>query len=222
MIGDYKLDLIVNPLVICENKPHFIENHIIPFAYQKTMNIRFVKSDDLDNVLEFIEKKFYYIENYSESKGSINDLQQLEANFGRKLKYLTFPFTVFGAFILLAMLMQISVLLPMFLNLGLGALFVYCFFLILILIKYNKERKSLMRLISAPYIQNEQRFSEHNLLLIRSELTANQFSQFSYECFGKDTLSIFINELEELRVEPSEESGRDHNPESQNYLKFLQ
>jgi hypothetical protein len=226
--GPLQYKVLIEPIIICQNEPGFIEKSI-PFPYQKSTNLHIIDLAKLRDLLQFLEKKNQIIETNSENPTAINSYFKTVEKFSNDLKIYSIPFAIFGFIFSLIFVFQAYPVLPIFVDLGYAVICIYSLLVFYLYLKFYKKKSELIIEFKTPYYQRKISIDESDLLMIKSELPKELIHQFLYECFGKKAefplFSVLDDETDTLlynNIKPSEfkEVGEVNSMEETNLVKF--
>ena len=190
----------IEPLLISTDPPAFTEK-AIPFAYQRHANLHILGFSQFSPFLEFLERKLYYIESYAlshrETVSPILSKEVLYCNIRR----LSYPFIGYGAFFGLLVAMGGFGILRYFIILGFASLAFYLVGLIVLWKKFHSQESMRLQHHTTFEYPAEFEFEEEDLMYIENELSLDEMTQFSYECFGKNIPNKLIEAVEKAQVE---------------------
>lgn len=195
-----KTAIRIEPLLICKKSPGFTEK-AIPFAYQRRNSLHFISQSQLSSLLEFLERKLYYIESYalSHRETSIPEISKEQLN--RNIHRISYPFIGFGVFYALIIGIGWYFMLKYLIIIGYASFIIYLCGLIILWWKYRSQEVE--RITKNKYTQYPQKleFEEGDLIMIYEELSLDQMSQFIYECFGKNIPYKIVERIEKTQME---------------------
>ena len=196
--GPVHYKILLEPLLVCHGTVGFLDK-VIPFAYQKATNIHIIEIAHLSHLLEFIERKYSLIEEFSNSEDVAADYDDARNDFIEKIRFFSFPIFCFGFVSLLAILFQAFFLLGLIKTLGYCIVSTYTVAIALLYCRYLQIKSSLFEKASLPYYQHE--FDDSTLLLIGEQLSSELMVQFSYECVDISTETPIITRFEQDHAE---------------------
>lgn len=198
--GGQRISVYIDPIFISVNEVKFLEKSI-PFAYQKTTNIHFVSISQLNELLEFLEHKHTYIEEYNGVEQIEDNYQYTNQEFQKKLiRYSLIPAGFGGLTIVIALTQMPPLLLP-FIGLSYFMLAFYGVMLGYFFYKFKIKRKNIIDQLNIPSSQRPPELDDASLEIIYQELVDDLMLQFGYECFGKTSKYILLNRIEQQRAE---------------------
>ncbi|MFX0073264.1 MAG: helix-hairpin-helix domain-containing protein [Candidatus Hermodarchaeota archaeon] len=198
--GPVQYKILIEPLILCHSDVGFTEK-LVPFAYQKRINLHILSQSQLQDFLHYIDQKYYLIETYSEQKNAIALNCEASNKFVEDLRKYSAPFMLYGFGFLLVLLFQWYSALPFLINLGYGVISLYLVVVAYIYLKLHNRKSELHLEFSTPYYQKKLNFDETNLILINEELSPRFMEQFVYECIGKDDKFNIVNKIEQKNAE---------------------
>ncbi|MDX1798349.1 MAG: hypothetical protein R3255_06845 [Candidatus Lokiarchaeia archaeon] len=198
--GPVQYKVLIEPLLISHNSVGFTEK-IIPFAYQKQINLHVLSQSQLQDFLHYIDQKYYLIETYGEQNNALALNCEATNKFIRDLRKYSKPFMLYGFAFLLVLLFQWYTVLSFLINLGYGVISLYIVVVGYIYLKLYNQKSEIQREFSIPYYQKNFNFDETNLILINEELSPRFMEQFVYECIEKDINFNIINQIEQKNAE---------------------
>ncbi len=196
--GPLHYKILLEPLLVCHGTVGFLDK-VIPFAYQKSTNIHIIKIAHLSHLLEFIERKYSLIEEFSDNEDVAADYDDARNDFVEKIRFFSFPIFCFGFVSLLIILFQAFFLLGLIKTLGYSIFSVYVVAIALLYGRYLRIKSSLFEKASLPYYQHE--FDDSTLILIGEHLSSELMAQFSYECVDTSTETPIITRFEQEHAE---------------------
>ncbi|MFX0072882.1 MAG: hypothetical protein ACFFAO_17535 [Candidatus Hermodarchaeota archaeon] len=194
---EYKI--IVDPILTCLNEPASFEK-TTKFTYQKNTNLHIIDIKNLSDLIEFLEKKYYLIENYSEQKNSIQNYVSNLYKFNENIRKYSIPFVLFGGLFLILILFQINFLINTFTSLGLAGICVYTLIILYMYLKEIRLKRDIIENFSKPYYLRDLQMNEADLIIISDKFTPLLMEQFIYECFEKDADLSIISNIEEEKT----------------------
>ncbi|MFX1444243.1 MAG: helix-hairpin-helix domain-containing protein [Promethearchaeota archaeon] len=198
--GNMIFKVVVDPLLICQQDPAFLEKSVI-FPYQKKSNLHIIKINTLTDLIHFLEKKYMLIETHTEERNPIVSYFKALEKFRFTIRNYSIPFLFFGAVFCLIILLQNLFLIPMFTNLGYAAIGIYAIMLGYSYLRFSKTQKAIVENYKIPYYQNKINLDETDLTIIKDDLPPELLNQFIYECLGKNTDYSFTAEIEERKAD---------------------
>ena len=198
--GPLQHKILIEPVLVSQNCVGFTEK-IIPFAYQKNSNIHIVELSKFEELLHYLDQKYFLIETYSEEKNAVVLNCEATNKFIREMRKYSSPFMGYGFVILFVLLSQQYSVLSLLINLGYGVFLIYIALITYLYLKLHKEKLALYKEFSTPYYQKDLNFDDSMLILINEELNSRLMDQFIYECVGKDLKLKFLHGLEKEHSE---------------------
>ncbi|MFX1377900.1 MAG: helix-hairpin-helix domain-containing protein [Promethearchaeota archaeon] len=198
--GPLQYKILIEPLLIHRNNVGFAEK-LVPFAYQKQLNIHILSLSQLQDFLQYIDQKHFLIETYSEQKNALDLHCKASNKFIKDLRKYSTPFMLYGFFFLLVLLFQAYSVLSFLINLGYGVISFYIVLIAYIYLRLYKQKSELQYEFATPYYQKKLDFDETNLILINEELSTRFMEQFVFECVEKDNDFNIINKIEQKNAE---------------------
>lgn len=193
--GPIRYKLIIDPLLICKKEVQF-EEKLISFPYKRESNIHYVELEALNNLLEFLEKKYYLIEDNSEDKNSVKKYFKMKNKLITDAGKYSIPFIAIPSVLLLLMVLVPS-LSSFSLNLSLAVIVIYGITLGYLYLGFFKKKGEFIKLFNTPYHQRPVDLDETDLEIIRGMVSLESLEQLIYECFGKKADLEIIASLEE-------------------------
>ncbi|MFX1446464.1 MAG: helix-hairpin-helix domain-containing protein, partial [Promethearchaeota archaeon] len=197
--GPLLYKILIEPLFISQNTVGFTER-LIPFAYQKATNIHITDLSQLSDFLQYIDQKYFLIENIAEEETAFSTHMNSTDKFLRNLQVYSIPFILYGFILLSFLLLQFHSILSLLINFGYGILAIYTIMCTYFYFRYYKQSSILEDDFVTPYYQKKRNFNETNLILINEELSPKLMRQFIYECVGTNQDSKTILKLEEMNA----------------------
>lgn len=198
--GPLQYKVLIEPVIINQGNVGLIEK-VLPFAYQKYRNLHILELENLSELLSYIEKKYYLIENQPNQETSINRYFKVTGSLMEELRLYSIPFIGFGVIFAFTLLSQVPELIQVFMNLGFALIIVYGMVAGYLYYKFYKKKVILQQEFHTPYYQKSLELDETSLILINEEFSPELMAQFSYECLGKNVPFPLILQLERNRAE---------------------
>ncbi|MFX1493420.1 MAG: helix-hairpin-helix domain-containing protein [Promethearchaeota archaeon] len=204
--------LYIDPTLISESGIQFVEKSI-PFAYQRNSNIHFIEVIQLAQYLDFLEKKYYHIEKYSDKQPAEKKLHETQEKFKKATRLYSIPFTGFGALVIVLALSQLGFLLQTFIGLSYGVLGLYTVVVGYLYYNFRQKQREISEEFTIPHYQRPVQLDNASVEIISHELTDDLMLQFGYECFGKTSSHKILNKIEQKYAEQYvfEEAEQDYN-----------
>ncbi len=200
--GQIQYKVLIEPILLTKIPAKCMEKSIL-FPYQRKTNLHVVDKSNLDHLLRFIEKKYELIESRAKKTNSIETYQTADAKFRSSLKVASLPFLGYSVVLLVIYFSQLYFLLRLLNSIGGAAIGIYVFAVAYFYFKFYKTKKELTTEFETPYYLQNLQFSETGLLIAKEEFTTEQMAQFGYECFGKDSDSKVLKEIEKNSIKES-------------------
>jgi len=198
--GPLQYKVLIEPVIINQGNVGLIEK-VLPFAYQKFRNLHIIELKDLSELLSYIEKKYYLIENQPDQETSINRYFKATGSLMEELRLYSIPFIGFGVIFAFTLLSQVPELIQVFMSLGFALIIVYGMVAGYLYYKFYKKKVEIQQEFHTPYYQKSLELDETSLILINEEFSPELMAQFSYECLGKTVPFPLISQLENNRAE---------------------
>lgn len=198
--GPLQYKILVEPLLICQNTVGFLEK-VIPFAYQKNINTHFINIDNMSELLQYLDQKYFLIESYGEQENVISSHCESTNLFMEELKKYSSPFFIYGFVLFLILLFQNYSLLSLFVNLGYGVLMLYSLIVGYLYMRFYKNRAEIQQEFKTPYFMRKINLDETSLILINEELSPRLMEQFAHECLEKDSEYEIISKVEQANAQ---------------------
>jgi hypothetical protein len=198
--GALQYKILIEPIVINQGNVGLIEK-VLPFAYQKFRNLHIIELNNLSDLLSYLEKKYYLIENQHDQETSINQYFKATSSLMEELRLYSIPFIGFGVIFAFTLLSQVPELIQVFMNLGFALIVVYGMVVGYLYYKFYRKKIAIQQEFHTPYYQKSLELDETSLILINEELSPELMTQFSYECLGKNVPFPLISQLERNRAE---------------------
>lgn len=193
------ISVYCDPILISNNEVKYVEKSI-PFAYQRTYNIHYISTSQITDLLEFLEQKHGYIEEYNDAKQTEDTYQHTNQEFQKKLMYYSLIPAGFGGLTIMIALTQIPTLLLPFIGLSYTMLGVYGIMVGYLFYKFKNMRKDLRNQFAIPSYQKPVELDDASLEIIYRGLVDELMLQFGYECFGKTSEYSLLNQIEAHRT----------------------
>ncbi|MFW9946480.1 MAG: helix-hairpin-helix domain-containing protein [Candidatus Odinarchaeota archaeon] len=204
--------LYIDPTLISESGIQFVEKSV-PFAYQRNSNIHFIEFIQLAQYLDFLEKKYYHIEKYSDKQPAEKKLHETQEKFKKATRLYSIPFIGFGALVIVLALSQLGFLLQSFIGLSYGVLGLYTVVMGYLYYNFRQKQREISEEFTIPHYQRPVQLDNASVEIISHELTDDLMLQFGYECFGKTSSHKILNKIEQKHAEQYvfEEAEQDYN-----------
>ena len=212
--GATQFKLYIDPILISESEIQFIEKSL-PFAYQRRSNIHFIEVSQLPKLLGFLERKYYYIEKYSNEEPAEEILYKAQENFKKTIRLYSIPFGGFGALVLILAISQLGFLLQTFIGLSYGILGLYAGVVSYLYYTFRQKQRKISEGSAIPHYQRAVRLDDTSIEIISHELSDDLMLQFGYECFGKTSSHKILNKIEKKHAE---QYSVEHQQEDYNEL----
>ncbi|MFX1572786.1 MAG: helix-hairpin-helix domain-containing protein [Promethearchaeota archaeon] len=196
--GPLQYKILLEPLLVCLGSVGFLDK-VIPFAYHKSTNIHVIELAQLPEILDFLERKYSLIEEFSESEDLAAEYDEIRDNFIEKIRYSSIPILSFGFVALLLILFQTFFLLNFITIFGYCLIGIYLGVVTFIYIRYLQNKSMIFDKTSLPYYR--QILDDSVLILINEQLSAELMAQFSYECIDTTVETQVISKIEETYAE---------------------
>jgi len=196
--GPLQYKILLEPLLVFPSTVGFLDK-VIPFAYHKSSNIHVICISQLSQLLEFIERKYSLIEEFSDKEELTAEYDDARSDFIEKIRFFSIPIFCFGFLSLLIILFQGFFLLEFIKTLGFCIISLYLGVVGLIYFRYLKIKSTLFEKASLPYYRRT--LDDSTLILISEQLSTELMAQFSYECIDTTVKTQVISQLEEARAE---------------------
>lgn len=190
----------VEPLLIFSKVPGFREKSII-FAYQKRNQLHIIGLTQFTSFLQFVQKKIFYIEAYALSRQRKNTNRQSKEVLNKKIHRLSYPFIAYGVIFALIIASGWYDILKLCISIGYASMIFYLMGLIFLTWKNHLQKKQNFTQSFPSKSLEPLTFDEDDLTLIKEELTLEQITQFSYECFGKQNPYKIFEEVEKKQLD---------------------
>jgi hypothetical protein len=200
--GQTQYKILIEPILLTKTPAKCMEKSIL-FPYQRKTNLHIVDRTNLGHLLRFIEKKYKLIESRAKKTNSIEIYQTADAKFRSSLKVASLPFLGYSVVLLVIYFSQLYFLLRLLNSIGVAAIGIYVFAVAYFYFKFYNTKKELTTEFETPYYLQNAQFSETDLLIVKEEFTSEQMAQFGYECFGKDSDSKVLKEIEKNSIKES-------------------
>ncbi|MFX1375189.1 MAG: hypothetical protein ACFFA0_05200 [Promethearchaeota archaeon] len=197
--GNLQIKILVEPILLCENKIGFLEK-LIPFAYLKNINLHIIQTSQLAKLLEFLEQKYTLLETHNTQDSSLVSYEGVYNQLLKRIELLSVLFMGFAGMLIIMQTLQLVDILKHLLNLGCAFFGIYVITLLFFNIKFFKYKSNIQQEFSTPYHKRDLGFDETSLVLINEELSPEMMSQFVFECMGKNIYSKFITQIEENQI----------------------
>lgn len=198
--GPLQYKFLVEPLLICKNTVGFSEK-VIPFAYQKIINTHFLNIDNISDLLQYLDQKFFLIETYAEQENAISSYRESTNLLMEELKKYSSPFILYGFVLFSILLLQNYSLLNLFVNLGYGVLMLYSLIVGYLYVRFYKSKLEIQQEFATPYFMRKVKLDETSLILINEELSPRLMEQFAHECLEKDSEYEIISKVEQANAQ---------------------
>lgn len=196
--GPLQYKILLEPLLVCPSTVGFLDK-VIPFAYHKSTNIHVIEIFQLFQLLEFLERKYSLIEEFSDNEDLAAEYDDTRHDLIEKMRFFSIPIFCFGFVSLLVILFQAFFLLEFIKMLGYCIIGVYSGVIAFIYIRYLKSKSIIFEKASLPYYRRT--LDDSTLILISEQLSAELMAQFSYECVDTTVETQVISQLEEAHAE---------------------
>jgi len=193
--------VLIDPILVCQNEAGFLEKLSVIFPYQKNKNLHIIEASKLADLMDFLEKKYFYIEINSNKKSSVNKYFEAIDKFTNDIRLYSFPFLLFGFSFLLLLVFQVYSVLNIFIGLGYSAVFFYSLLVGYLSLSYFKKKNEVIEEFNTPYYKQSILLDDADLIAISEEVSDDDFMiQFGYECFGKDYSFDILGLLERKKI----------------------
>ncbi|MFX1594831.1 MAG: helix-hairpin-helix domain-containing protein [Promethearchaeota archaeon] len=198
--GPLQYKFLIEPILIAQGTVGFTEK-LIPFAYHKITNTHIIEVSQLSNFLDFIDQKYFLIENYTKLKTWIERYEESKYKFTKDVRNFSAPFMLFGFVFLSLLIFQAYSFLSIFISLGYGVIALYGIGFGYLYLKYHQQKAAIQNEQSTPYYQRKYEFKKTDLDFITEEFSPKLMEQFIYECVNKDISSPIITKVERENAE---------------------
>ncbi|MFW9943244.1 MAG: helix-hairpin-helix domain-containing protein [Candidatus Thorarchaeota archaeon] len=207
--GNIELKIFINPILLCQNEVGFLEKDI-PFAYLTDMNLHILNQNNLNDLLQFIEKKFTLLETHRKQTHTLISFNELYNQFLKRSTILSIPFIGFGMVLIFLILFQSFDIMKVFLNIGYSLLGIFFIAIPFFYMKVLKPRSEIQVEFSKFIHNGKSLLDETSLVLINEQFNPEMMSQFAYECLGKQHQSKLITKIEQNQIKESIDQKRLH------------
>ena len=185
--GPLQHKVLIDPVLCCPGKVHFVEKDTIQFAYQRASNQHIVEISNLTPLLEYLEAKYEIIEKTSQGESALRRYFKAADKFTTDLRLYSIPFIIFGFVFMYVLLFQVFSALSTFIGIGVAGFGIYGILMGYLMSKFNQEIKQIKEEFHTPYYLRPIPLDETDLNIISEKLEPEIMDQFLYECFGKDS-----------------------------------
>ncbi|MFW9873337.1 MAG: helix-hairpin-helix domain-containing protein [Candidatus Thorarchaeota archaeon] len=205
--GNKQLKVLIEPVLLCQNKVGFLEKDI-PFAYLNDTNLHVITQTNLSGFIEFIEQKYTLLETYYKQNHSFLSYNESYSKFLRSSTMISAPFMGFGILLILLIIFQSFETLKILLNIGYALLTVFFITILFFYLKVLKPRLEIQAQFSQPHYAVKPPLDNTSLELINEHIGPEMMLQFGYECLGKDIHSKVMMEIEQEKTKERIECNR--------------
>ena len=193
--GPMQYDIVIEPLIICQNTVGF-EEKLIPFAYQKSSNIHTIELSQVSDLLHYLTQKYHLIKEYTRQKPAYKVYCEAESRFWTDLVKVSMPFFSVPVIYILVLLSQSYSFLGFLNNLTIGLVALYSIVSGYLYLKFFQDKKEVQREFVTPFDKRELGLDDTSLTLISEKLTPKLMEQFTYEILGKQSNSPVVARIE--------------------------
>jgi predicted flap endonuclease-1-like 5' DNA nuclease len=197
-----QLKIFINPVLLCQNAVAFLEKDI-PFAYLTDINLHILNQSNLNDFLQFIEKKYTLLETHRKKTHSLISYNASYNQFLKRSTILSIPFIGFGMVLIFFILFQSFDIMKYFLNIGYALFGVFLIAIPFFYMKVLKPGLEIKAEFSNPFYKAKSLLDETSLVLINEQFSPEMMSQFAYECLGKQHQSKIITQIEQYQIKKS-------------------
>ncbi len=196
--GPVQYKLVVTPVLVSQHKVGFTEK-VLPFAYQKDLDLHIVDLMGFSSVLQYLDQKYFQIETYNKEQSPLTLNNEVSAKLMNSLRKSSTIFMGLGfagiVFLVFALFQGFSVL-GVVTNLGYGAVVLYMIILGYFYLTNSRKKSSIHKSFETPYHKRKLNLDDASLMLIREDLTPKLMEQLAYECFDENNKSKVITNLD--------------------------
>ena len=198
--GPLQYKIIIQPLFLNREEVEISEK-LLPYAYQKSTNIYALNQSQLSSLLDYIERKFFLLERFSEKKNSIDRYFNSRNSFIENIRLYSVPFMIFGVIFSFILLFQVTDIFKMFIGLAYASIGIYISVFGYLYYIFYREKEQIQKEFRTPYYLQTYDLDETALILINEELNESYMTQLSYECLKKNSELPIIYQIEKKTTE---------------------
>ena len=224
--GPLQHKILIDPVLCCPGKVHFVEKDTIQFAYQSKTNQHIVEVSNLGGLLEYLETKYDILEHHVKGESALRRYFKAVDKFTKDLKLYSSPFIIFGFLFLCMVVFGVFSALSTFIGIGAAGFGIYGALVAYIVSKFNQEKDQIKEEFHTPYYLQPIPLDETDLNIISEEVEPEIMDQLLYECYGKDAdleilLALESNQeyKDSVRKKKSRRNDRDVNGFKDDTLK---
>ncbi|MFX1324315.1 MAG: helix-hairpin-helix domain-containing protein, partial [Promethearchaeota archaeon] len=166
--GAQQIKILVEPILICQNSIQFLEK-IIPFAYIRDINTHVVQTTQIPDLLTFLEKKYKLLEQHQKEDQSIVSFEASQKQFWKHIEYISFPFMVYGAILILILILQSFTVLGVLMDIGYALFGVYAISFGYLILRLMRQKSEVASGFSIPYYKKNPELDDTSMVLINEE-----------------------------------------------------
>ncbi|MFO7794995.1 MAG: hypothetical protein R6W84_02505, partial [Promethearchaeia archaeon] len=181
-VESYKI--AISPLFLSQKRISFKEKSV-SYPYQRHTDIHFAHSEELEEILTFLERKHTTILKYSGHEFETSNVSSYE-DLLAQIRIYSIPFLIISIILFILSIPLYKLLLNIMIGLSITTFI--SFLLLLGYLYYSQHQNSQIK----PSLLKDS-IQQEDLELIKRDLSINEMEQFIYEYFGKN-LDIKLEE----------------------------
>jgi hypothetical protein len=143
--------IIIDPVLICNNKTKFAERTKIIFPIQRTSNLHIINYNKSLDLLQFLENKYFFSQLKLSIKTEIEIHYKNLRKYNEDLKLYTLPFVIFGIIYVLIFILQLLPILEVLNILGIASIILYSIIMFYLTINYFKKRSEITKMFKTQF-----------------------------------------------------------------------
>jgi hypothetical protein len=190
----HQYKVIYNPVLVSSSSVKFFEQSI-PFAFQGKSNLRFVSITRFQELIGYLENKYYVMENVDSSRSELEIRHKQFHEIWVKVSKISLPFFGFGVVLLIIFLLQVFFRVSLPLGVFLYTGYIAIGLLITLISFFYEKHLRLTGKIKKKFRTLHHRLpielEESDLLALEGELNPEFAKQLAYECFGNEGIEEY-------------------------------
>lgn len=178
--GEIEYQVIIDPVLLCDTEVYCLEK-TLPYAYQQESNLHVVPQDQLDELLDYLQKKYRLLARHNSSHNAVMKVDEVKTSTFKHIQMFSFPFIAYGILFSFFLLLGIQEIVRFCISLGFGLIFVYGGILSYLIFHHFQSLKTLSSEFCVPYHQRHVELSKEDFILINEQLSPEWMSQFEHE-----------------------------------------
>jgi len=178
--GEVEYEIIIDPILVTNQSVSSIEK-TIPFPYQHSTNLHLVELEELQELIEYLEKKHALLATQDSSSNALVEQLEIKNSFYKNIKNYSLPFLGFGTIFSLFLVMQMGDLVRLFTSLGFALIFIYVGAIVFVLYRYFQATNEMKIHFMTPHHEKRVELPKEDLILISEEFSEEWMAQLEHE-----------------------------------------